>query len=433
MRRRRHRIRTTPFSFEGYLPDKLYKMPDYPFANRVYAMDEARCAVLSGDGSNGSVQYSDIEYILKATKGFLRSIPALQKEEGLEELVDKMICNPNFSEKQYTVHRIPKKSGGVRVIEAPSPLLKKVQRCILEAYLYPFMAVSFYAMGFVPKRSIALNAESHFSYIHKNQQVLLKMDMHDFFPSVDMDAVLAGVYNFIRYLGYGRYAVPIPPGFPDRDALITADSPKRRVRFWGLVDTYKPASCSQSHVITCSLMRLAYGLLKMCMLEERLPQGAPTSPALSNIALMRMDNTIASTFMRTNLRLRYTRYADDMIVSTNNVTSALFAKKLITSVVNRSGFLVINNEKTQILRNHVPQKVTGININDKVSISRWKRDDVRAQMHNLITGKHELAPNQFSQISGHRAFMRGVDKEGWDSRCEPLYQQLKEKIKREVS
>lgn len=374
-----------------------------------------------GDGN--TFTYQSTLDVIKYTKEFLHTIPSLKDCAGLDELISKMICDPGYSATQYTVHKIPKKSGGMRTIEAPSPLLKRVQRAILDAWLYPFFPISLFATGFVPHRGIKINAERHFREECKNHQVVLKMDMHNFFPSIHLEVILEAVFKYYKYCCSRRSGIPLPNIESFTSSLIDYRKGMAKVNFWGELPAYAVGYGFQYNLV---LRRLTYGLVKLCMLDERLPQGAPTSPALSNLALMGFDNCLKTVLDRVAVdNAVYTRYADDMIITTTSVKDALLAKLIITRAVQHTGFLVINPDKTQILCNHLPQKITGININDKLSVSRWKRDKLRAEMHNLITGKHQLAGNQMAKISGYRAFMRGVDQEGWDSRCEKQFQQLK--------
>lgn len=400
----------TPYSWydSGYGGRLLNNTPPYLYEGR-------------GCGKDFTPQ-SSLD-VIKYTKEFLHTIPSLKDCPGVDELVSKMICDPSYAATQYTVHKIPKKSGGVRTIEAPSPLLKRIQRAILDAWLYPFFPASIFAMGFVPNRSIRTNAERHFNEDLKNHQVVLKMDMHNFFPSIHLGVILQAVFKYYQHKCSRRDWLPVPNIESLAKTIERQETRKARIRFWGEVPAYSTIRDLQYNPV---MLRLTYGLVKLCMLDERLPQGAPTSPALSNLALMSFDNRLRAVLERVSVaRAVYTRYADDMIISTTSVKDALLAKTIVTNMVNSTGYLVINPDKTQILCNHLPQKITGININDKLSISRWKRDKLRAEMHNLITGKHQLAGNQMAKISGYRAFMRGVDQQGWDSRCEKQFQQLK--------
>lgn len=378
---------------------------------------------ISGEGYDVRLATDPLGVVSDIALAFLQRIPALTGEKDMPQLVEKLIRIPGYARTQYKVHRIRKKSGGERVIEAPSPLLKKIQRAILDAYLYPFWRVSQSAMGFVPGRGIVTNAAQHFSAAYRNRQVVLKMDMHNFFPSISMVNILNSMHDRMRYKAH-RVVLPIPP-IPGW-VSIPPNAKMRNVIFWGEVHT---EAVLNNRVLWDILLRLMYGLVKVCCLDERLPQGGPTSPMLSNLVMAPIDNTLRVVLGRAlKGGWQYTRYADDTIVSCTSVKNAVIARTLIRKIINSTPFLQINEEKTQILCNHLPQRITGVNINDKVSVSRWKRDSIRAEIHNLLDRKHVLQPRQWARISGYRAFMRGVDEAGWDTRCEAAYQTLKEKI-----
>jgi RNA-directed DNA polymerase len=153
----------------------------------------------------------------------------------------------------YRHYTIAKRSGGLREISEPLPSLKEIQRWILDNILYK-CSVSNFAKGFVPERSIRENAR-----FHRNQPKVLSLDLEDFFPSIKGGRV----YNFFKRLGY---------------------QPK-----------------------------VAHLLTKLCTLNGSLPQGAPTSPALSNIISLRLDKRLSGFALKE--KIRYTRYADDITFS----------------------------------------------------------------------------------------------------------------------
>lgn len=345
------------------------------------------------------------ETVLDITMAVLRSMPALADDPNVEDVVKGMICDPYFPATQYQVHTIPKKDGGRRVIEAPSPLLKKIQRCILDGILYPSFRPSKGSMGFTPGRGILTNAQAHYCQEQATKQVLLKMDLHNFFPSIRMESVMEAMVKEIWQ--------------SDTPHKIQQLLPEEYVHLGN-------SGYARSLNAKEAASRLVLGICYICSLDERLPQGAPTSPFLSNLLMKRLDNTMADIAKRVGLN-RYTRYADDMIVSADTVSQAATAKGIIRKLVASVPGLQINEKKTHILRHGRPQRVTGLNINHKVSVSRWKRDNIRAEICNLLTGKAQPKDGQMAKLAGYRAFMRGSDREGWDSRVESFWQRLLEK------
>ena len=161
------------------------------------------------------------------------------------------------SDKRYREFRVHKKAGGVRMIEAPSPGLKELQRLInelLQAAYQPRRCVT----GFVARRGIVSNAEKHVA-----QRWVLNVDMADFFPTID--------FGRVRGMLLKR-----PYSLPGRVATVIA---------------------------------------QLCCHGGHLPQGAPTSPALANMICARMDSEL-SRFTKEH-RVVYSRYADDITFSTS--------------------------------------------------------------------------------------------------------------------
>ena len=175
-------------------------------------------------------------------------------------------CNPRrTSVRRYINFSIPKKSGGERVISAPVPGLKSILfslNTILQALYEP----SKHAMGFVPGRSIVDNAN-----IHLGQNYIYNIDLKDFFPSVDKSRI------------WKRLTLP-PFGFSSEVADVIAGLCTMRLEVEG---------------------------------EEQvryvLPQGAPTSPTLTNIICAKLDRQLGLLAKKNGMR--YSRYADDITFS----------------------------------------------------------------------------------------------------------------------
>lgn len=174
-------------------------------------------------------------------------------EEELREWREGPPQGPRALQYSYTRFTIPKRRGGERTIEAPSDALKALQRTILHKLLNPLPAHPA-ATGFVPGRSIVDNARPHAA-----QGVVINLDLADFFPSITVKRV-RGVF---RRRGWSRGPAAI--------------------------------------------------LANICTHEGRLPQGAPTSPALSNLVCWLMDARLAG--LANAFGGHYTRCADDITIS----------------------------------------------------------------------------------------------------------------------
>ncbi len=222
----------------------------------------------------------------------------------------------------YHIFTIKKSSGTDRTIQAPRQQLKTVQRKILHTILQR-VPLNKHAEGFRKNRSILTNATHHV-----NKRVIIKLDIKDFFPSIDFKRV------------FGMY---LQLGYPRRVATILAN---------------------------------------LCTMQKTLPTGAPTSPAIANIISRRLDKRFVNLGLKSNFT--YSRYADDMTFSSDDdkTTKMIPFFKEITI---DEGF-VVNEGKVRILRSGSRQSVTGIVVNQKPNIARQEVKKLRAVLHNCKRG-----------------------------------------------
>jgi len=239
-------------------------------------------------------------------------------QTSLTEL-EQMAKSP---EKYYQIFHIGKPGGKKREIQAPATKLKDVQRKILDTILHP-IPLNDYAEGFRPKRSIVTNALHH-----TGNTIVLKMDLHQFFPSIS----LCRVRGMFISLGYPR--------------------------------------------------NVACLLSKISCFNNVLPTGAPTSPAISNILCRRLDKRFVNLGKKTGFS--YSRYADDLTIS-GNEEHIVKMIPFYREIINQEGFR-INERKFRILRNGKRQTVTGLVVNEKPNISKNKRKMLRAVLHNCRQG-----------------------------------------------
>jgi RNA-directed DNA polymerase len=277
------------------------------------------------------------------------------------------------SETTHYIHfKLPKKTGGHRLISAPMPQLKAAQHWILENILQK-VVVHDAAHGFLKEKNIVSNARPHVG-----AKIVVNFDLEDFFPSIDFRRV-KGIF---RSLGYSEATATI-------FALICTAPETEEVEIDG--KTYF----------------VAVG-------ERHLPQGAPTSPFLTNILCKRLDKGL-TTFAR-NHGFAYTRYADDLTFSTRSDGDNLrdFINK-VRYIVTKQG-LTINESKTRVLRRGRQQEVTGIVVNDKISIDRKTLRAFRACLHRAETkGLEGLrwgnSPDVIAALDGFANFVLMVDAE----------------------
>lgn len=231
----------------------------------------------------------------------------------------------------YVAFDIPKATGGVRTIHAPRPQLKRLQRRILDELLAPLEAHPA-AHGFVPGRSTVTNARAHVG-----ARIVVKMDLSDFFPTIHFGRVC----GLFEQYGAGREAARTLA------ALVTF----RRVLPDG---------------------RVAW--------PSVLPQGAPTSPALSNLVCRRLDARLTS--LAGKVGATYTRYADDLTFSFQEEPSHGLGRFLwwVSQIVGQEGFRE-NLKKRRVMRPSGQLRVTGLVTNHALSVPREARRRFRAILH----------------------------------------------------
>ena len=272
----------------------------------------------------------------------------LQKDNSFLNIssIDQLCSILNISRKQlyyilfikrkkYRKFEIAKKSGGKRIILAPSDDLKSIQRKLAHILYncYDFLDVQH---GFIKNKSCVTNA-----WPHIGKRFVLNIDLNNFFDTIHFGRIQGLFMN-------------------------------------------KPFYFNRN---------LATILAKIVCDEGRLPQGAPTSPVLSNIICYKMDKDLNHLAQKN--RCVYTRYADDITFSTNsekfpsqiaNILSneVVLSNKLINTINGgyENGFS-INPSKTKLSKNMMHQEVTGITVNAKLNVNKKYIKKIRAIMHSI--------------------------------------------------
>lgn len=262
----------------------------------------------------------------------------------------------------YVRFTVPKKSGGTRELCAPHEDLAAAQQWILLNVLNK-VPVHEAAHGFVAGRSTLTNATPHVG-----AGVVVNTDLTDFFPTITVNRVL-GIF---RQLGYS-------PAVSTVLALLCTEAPRRSVKYAG-----RP-------------LFVAGG-------PRALPQGACTSPWLSNLAARRFDSRM--TGIATKLGFRYTRYADDLTFSAPaDEGRAGYLLARVRHIAQDEGFAV-NESKTRILRPSTRQAVTGIVVNKHPSVPRHMVRRLRAILHRAQT--EGLAAQNRDNHPHFEAWLRGM-------------------------
>jgi RNA-directed DNA polymerase len=249
---------------------------------------------------------------------------------------------------QYTRFTIPKSDGSLRIITAPAPGLKNIQRRLNEV-LQAVYEIKVPAHGFAKGKSVVTNAR-----LHRRRRWIFNIDLVDFFHSIH--------FGRVRGLLMSRpYYLPL-------DAATT--------------------------------------LARVCCYESRLPQGAPTSPVVSNMICASLDRQLlrlAQTFS-----CRYTRYADDLTFSTRSKhfpeQLAMFQEypaepqvlvgRRLQNLIEKNGFTV-KLAKVRLRYRSRRQEVTGITVNQVCNLPKSYYRQLRAMLHAWEKYGYQAANREF--------------------------------------
>lgn len=250
--------------------------------------------------------------------------------------------------KYYLSYPIPKKSGGRRWLDAPQDELKSLQEEILHNILYEFKPHES-AVGFRRNISMIKGAKKHLK-----SEVILSLDIVDFFSSIKAPMI----YTLFYWINY---------------KLVNRKKPKLSKKDQGKI-------------------------VNLLTYKKRLPQGAPTSPALSNLVFYKYDKAL--TELAENYNLTYTRYADDM--SFSSINPSIDIKKVLPDIKDiLEPDFKLNDKKTHVKRQHQRMTVTGIVVNEKLSVPKYKWRQFRAKLHNLKMSQKPISKLEHQKIVGY--------------------------------
>lgn len=257
----------------------------------------------------------------------------------------------NYSDTFYTsYYKKKKRKSKFREISAPSDQLKTIQRWVLDKFLVDFEIHS-RANGFVTGRNIKKNATYHL-----NKKYILCIDILNFFPSIKQDRIFKVFFE------------------------KTKDS------------------------------ELSYKLAKLLCYKKRLPQGAPTSPILSNIIFKNIDEDILQHCSK-NL-ITYSRYADDLTFSCDNRQALIDTLSEVRQILYKEKFH-INMEKTRIYSGKNRMIVTGLILNSgTITIGRNIKKNLRAEIYQLIIHK-DSAINK-NKVAGYLSFLKDIEPKAFE-------------------
>jgi retron-type reverse transcriptase len=281
------------------------------------------------------------------------TVPSPRNLLGVKQLCNRLGVSLEEIESaltgKYWWHRIPKRRGGTRLLYSPRPALKSLQRTILRKLLAK-LPVHPAAKGFRRGESVVTHAK-----LHVGRKLVVRIDIRDFFSATRS----ARVYQYFHKIGW--------------DYRATAT------------------------------------LLRACCHRRGLPQGAPTSPALSNLVNYGMDARLAGLALHSGAI--YSRYADDIIFSFNR-DKHRFVKgvvRRIAKILRSYHYQIHGMPKLQYMRRHQRQSITGLVVNEKLQLPRKVRRWLRAVEHHHGTGRPgTLTPEQ---LAGWQAYRRMIERQ----------------------
>ncbi len=258
------------------------------------------------------------------------------------EILRMLIYN---ADKYYTVYSVPKKDGRrVRVISQPSRKLKSLQSWILRNILDKLYSSPF-SKGFEKGQSILNNASPHIG-----ANYILNIDLEDFFDNIPSRKI----YTLFHSLGY--------------NSLVSN------------------------------------ALTRVCSHKGSLPQGAPSSPKIANLILTKLDYRIQG--YAGGKGIVFTRYADDLTLSTQSLKKIVKAKKFLCTIIPTED-LKVNYRKVVINGPRAKKSVTGLILSiDNVGIGREKYREIKSKIHHLAVGR----TSDYEHIQGLVSFVKSVDK-----------------------
>lgn len=258
-------------------------------------------------------------------------------------LISKIAYDPQRFYREFLQR---KKSGGFRTIRSPRVFLKVVQWFLADVVFFN-LPVSDAVHSFRQGRSIVTNAKNH-----EGRAFVANIDIEDFFGTIT----------------------------------------RRRIRaFLAKNDFTTEEATVISRLVTC---------------DDCLPQGAPTSPILSNALLKDFDHDVAT--FAANLGVSYSRYADDISFSSDSRLSVKHCIRMATRELRRYG-LKLNHDKTRIANRSGQQRVAGVVVNEEAAPPRIVRRKIRAAFHHALTSPREFS-ERTAELGGYIGYLNQFDK-----------------------
>lgn len=289
-------------------------------------------------------------------------------EDDLEWFADRAALaadHPQEKLRHYLTRCVAKKQGGYRLLEAPKPTLKAMQRKIHD-HMLTQLPTHPKAFGFLKNTQVLEHAQ-----LHQNKPVVLKFDLQDCFLHVH------GGYVYQAFLSLG---------------------------FSEIVCKYLMGICTHRLSLRELKRTPLTGYQQNLAQQNHLPQGAPSSPLLSHFALSYIDKKLSA--LAQILDATYSRYADDIVISGGEHLKRQFRylEQLIGAIVIESGFQ-LNFRKSRCMTQSSRQVITGVTVNQHCNISRREFDRFKAELTNCL--RYGWQSQAGDRSSDYQAHLRG--------------------------
>ena len=277
----------------------------------------------------------------------------LSEETGVG--VEKIRVIVKSASHRYKTYTIPKRDGRRRKISQPTPAVKFIQRWLCRNVFSRF-PIHDSAQAYKEGANIGANAR-----IHVRQNYLLKVDFENFFPSIK---------------GY------------DVSSLVN-----------GSREMWEPALTEEDIEV----------IVKAVCKDGALTIGAPSSPMISNVLMYDFDRELSEECQRR--RVRYSRYADDIVMSTDEPGELAELLKFVASLLKKPGrpLLIINHNKTVFTSRKRLRRITGIVLTSdrEISIGRRAKRKLRRMIFRFSLG--QLSAADVTYLRGYLAFVKSIE------------------------
>jgi RNA-directed DNA polymerase len=278
----------------------------------------------------------------------------------------------------YHYRWLPKRSGGLRLIEIPKERLRRIQQQILRQILDPVPPHPA-AHGFRARHSCVSHAA-----LHTGRHIVIRMDLKDFFPSIQFSRIQA----LFEKLDYS-------PTVAGALARLCVNRAPRGVFHDGQEGATLPWAERQA------------------LRTPHLPQGSPCSPALANLCAYRLDIRLDA--LAQSLGATYSRYADDLVFSgDHDFARAAERFHLRVAIIALEEGFCINTRKTKLMRQGARQQVTGVVVNTHPNMARDDYDRLKAMLTNCVrhgpdSQNHANHPNFRTFLAGKISYVRMIN------------------------